>query len=257
MSFKKIMAFTLAEVLITLGIIGVVAALTVPTLVQRYKEKATVTKVNKVYSILSNALLSAINEYGTIDGWDITNSTSGAKDENGKTILDSTSMEVIGTRLGKFMKGTRLDENWGNDIIETNMQQVPIENRNNRFDRPVAFTLDDGTVIMIGSTYSGEACAKSTLNPLKICSCTVVWFPDITKKRIEGINQFSFLIMKDRIIPFGDPGEMANRSFDSTCKMSINKRESGRGCTSWIIKNKNMDYLHCDDLSWDGKKKCN
>lgn len=33
-------AFTLAEVLITLGIIGVVAALTIPTLVNNYRKKA-------------------------------------------------------------------------------------------------------------------------------------------------------------------------------------------------------------------------
>lgn len=32
--------FTLAEVLITLGIIGVVAALTIPTLIQNYKDRA-------------------------------------------------------------------------------------------------------------------------------------------------------------------------------------------------------------------------
>ena len=35
-------AFTLAEVLITLGIIGVVAAMTIPTLITSYKEKQTV-----------------------------------------------------------------------------------------------------------------------------------------------------------------------------------------------------------------------
>ena len=44
--------FTLAEVLITLGIIGVVAALTLPSLIQNYKEKATVTAVKESYSIL-------------------------------------------------------------------------------------------------------------------------------------------------------------------------------------------------------------
>ena len=35
---KKIFGFTLAEVLITLGIIGVVAAMTLPTLIQNYKK---------------------------------------------------------------------------------------------------------------------------------------------------------------------------------------------------------------------------
>ena len=36
--------FTLAEVLITLGIIGVVAAMTIPTLMQKYYEKQPVEK---------------------------------------------------------------------------------------------------------------------------------------------------------------------------------------------------------------------
>lgn len=35
---KKIIAFTLAEVLVTLGIIGVVAAMTIPTLVNSYQK---------------------------------------------------------------------------------------------------------------------------------------------------------------------------------------------------------------------------
>lgn len=41
-------AFTLAEVLITLGIIGVVAAMTLPTLVQKHQEKVTIAKLKKV-----------------------------------------------------------------------------------------------------------------------------------------------------------------------------------------------------------------
>lgn len=36
---KKAKAFTLAEVLITLGIIGVVAALTIPALMQNIQDK--------------------------------------------------------------------------------------------------------------------------------------------------------------------------------------------------------------------------
>ena len=42
-------AFTLAEVLITLGIIGVVAAMTIPTLMQKYYEKQTVAKLKETY----------------------------------------------------------------------------------------------------------------------------------------------------------------------------------------------------------------
>lgn len=47
-------AFTLAEVLITLGIIGVVAAITLPTLIQIQKNKALETAFKKAYTNLSN-----------------------------------------------------------------------------------------------------------------------------------------------------------------------------------------------------------
>ena len=49
-------AFTLAEVLVTLGIIGVVAAITMPSLVTHYKEKQTVVALKKFYSILEQAI---------------------------------------------------------------------------------------------------------------------------------------------------------------------------------------------------------
>lgn len=48
-------AFTLAEVLITLTIIGVVAAMTIPTLMSKYKEQTYVTGLKKAYSQLQNA----------------------------------------------------------------------------------------------------------------------------------------------------------------------------------------------------------
>ncbi len=48
---KKI-GFTLAEVLITLGIIGVVAALTIPTLVNNYQKKTYVTGLQRAYAQL-------------------------------------------------------------------------------------------------------------------------------------------------------------------------------------------------------------
>lgn len=37
----KLNSFTLAEVLVTLGIIGVVAALTMPTLIANYRKQVT------------------------------------------------------------------------------------------------------------------------------------------------------------------------------------------------------------------------
>ena len=70
--------FTLAEVLVTLGIIGVVSAMTVPTLMQNHQRKVYVTQLHKVYNELSQAVVSytaskkAVNlkeaRVGTTDG---------------------------------------------------------------------------------------------------------------------------------------------------------------------------------------------
>ena len=64
-SLKKA-AFTLAEVLITLGIIGIVAAMTIPTLVSNYKQKVLNNQFKKTYAMLNQALLSAQSQLGYI-----------------------------------------------------------------------------------------------------------------------------------------------------------------------------------------------
>lgn len=58
--------FTLAEVLITLGIIGVVAAISIPGLITKYQKLVTVVKLKKVYSQL-NQVMRYINEDPGID----------------------------------------------------------------------------------------------------------------------------------------------------------------------------------------------
>ncbi len=62
-------AFTLAEVLITLGIIGIVAALTIPTLIAKYQKKEFASRLSQTFSILSQAVKLAQVDYGDIQGW--------------------------------------------------------------------------------------------------------------------------------------------------------------------------------------------
>lgn len=65
----KTPAFTLAEVLITLGIIGIVAAMTLPTMIMNHRKQVTVNKVKKFYTVMSQATNSAIAEYGSMEDW--------------------------------------------------------------------------------------------------------------------------------------------------------------------------------------------
>lgn len=57
-------AFTLAEVLITLGIIGIVAALTIPGMIAKHKQKVLHTAFLRSISVFNNATKMALNEYG-------------------------------------------------------------------------------------------------------------------------------------------------------------------------------------------------
>ena len=55
MNFKKC-AFTLAEVLVTLTIIGVVAAMTIPVVSAKVKQHEYKTAAKKAFSVISNAI---------------------------------------------------------------------------------------------------------------------------------------------------------------------------------------------------------
>ncbi len=60
-------AFTLAEVLVTLGIIGVISAMTIPTLVNNYQEQVYVTQLRKVYSDISQAVEKILVESNSVN----------------------------------------------------------------------------------------------------------------------------------------------------------------------------------------------
>ena len=66
--------FTLAEVLITLGIIGVVVALTLPTLLASYRKNVVETRLETTYSLIYNALKLAENDYEDSSLWDVASS---------------------------------------------------------------------------------------------------------------------------------------------------------------------------------------
>ena len=92
-SFRKgrRVAFTLAEVLITLGIIGVVAALTIPNVIQHYKKQEVVARLKSAESIFNQMLYFSVAENGDPQNWDL-------RDYEGAT-NQTTSWENIATRV--------------------------------------------------------------------------------------------------------------------------------------------------------------
>ena len=64
-STKAKFGFTLAEVLITLGIIGIVAAMTIPTLISKNQKRVIEAKLKEDYSIIQQVIKS--NESNDVD----------------------------------------------------------------------------------------------------------------------------------------------------------------------------------------------
>lgn len=90
---KKTLAFTLAEVLITLGIIGVVAAMTIPTLMTKINHIKLKSQFKEGYAILSQAVKMAND-----DGWEIPP----------KTVSNVNTVFEQAENFSKYFKGATL-----------------------------------------------------------------------------------------------------------------------------------------------------
>ena len=111
-------AFTLAEVLITLGIIGVVAAMTLPTLIANYQKHVTVNRLKQTYSILYQAIRMSENENGLLETWDIPNTGLGSNTYTyGKTFFEQYLKPYI-----KVVKECKYlsNECWADEYIRPN-----------------------------------------------------------------------------------------------------------------------------------------
>lgn len=96
-------AFTLAEVLITLGIIGVVAAMTMPALVAEHQKKVAATRLEKFYSIMSQAVIRWEAEEGIIPEDFKFDSSIIKNGENNRVWFDET--------IGKYIQHESIKNN--------------------------------------------------------------------------------------------------------------------------------------------------
>ena len=97
---RKVLAFTLAETLIVMGIIGIVSALTLPNLNSSTGEKEKVAKVKKIYQNLDDAYGRARAVYGPLEEWFIT------------TTNDDDKAEIFMERVTEFMKISKKTNNY-------------------------------------------------------------------------------------------------------------------------------------------------
>ena len=141
-------AFTLAEVLITLGIIGIVAAMTMPTLIANYKNKVLVNQAKNSYSLLSNALMLSKSRNGYDSYGDLFNN-SRTDDE----IIDILSKDLKMTKICKANKGGCI--NW-----KTKYKKKTYRNGKTVYQdltKKSSAVLSDGSVVMLNTfNHNGD-----------------------------------------------------------------------------------------------------
>lgn len=111
--------FTLAEVLITLGIIGVVAVLTLPSIVAHQRKVEYSSRLKKFYSMMEQAIRMSEEDNGEILSW--TRSGATQMDDEGKTDYDANgkvSKDFFSTYFLPYFKYTKFED--GKNVILEN-----------------------------------------------------------------------------------------------------------------------------------------
>ena len=234
MNKNKNLAFTLAEVLIVIGIIGVVAALTLPNLNHATGDKETVTRLQKAYSILNEANDRAVAIYGPISTWP----------EECQNVLSDCWMK----RIGEFLKISKYcDVSAAARAAGTNVTCE--ESFIGNLDGYIVYQLSDGiTFSANGACPYCEGCERESvggfINVTDLCdeSISVDINGPNKGKNSDGIDQFRFMLSDSLgLLPEKDGRESVEEA-SSIC-MSY---KNGWQCTWWVMEFGNLDYLKAD-----------
>ena len=226
MIHKKNIAFTLAEVLITLGIIGVIAALTLPSLINNYRNKALKTGLKRSYSLMEQALSSmqartgitpTPEEYGRqkfkeeyIKEFKILLDCGlGSTDVNDRV---NASKYCVNEQLTD--KGQRFTDHYKTFDKKNQLDNTLINNGQ--------FVLADGTNIFIENW--DDHCLYISVDVNGLSHAPNVW----------GYDLFTFQLTKDgRLAPMGKPGtDYAPERF---CSKTSSHHFNGVACTYWAL----------------------
>lgn len=205
--FNKSVAFTLAEVLITLGIIGIVAALTIPALMNNIKDYQLKQAWKKEYAVMAQSVSRMTQENGgSLKGLFTNNAV--ARD-NFKQYLNYSRECANGASFGDC---------WASGYKE-------LGGNNGGWGNTAGLILNDGASVMFESNNGAWVnCSYAVTAQLLICGYAPVDVNGPAKgPNVIGRDIFDFWILENRILPEGCMQD--GRS--SSCSPSL----SGAGCS--------------------------
>ena len=220
-------AFTLPEVLLTLVIIGIIAALTIPALYSKIEEHILINRLKETYSMLTKAYELAKVDNGAFDTWNI--GPSSATDSSTKAYNYLKPYLKVSKDCGR---ATNKDcfANHYKALFNDNLNFQP--NQTNFLHKVL---LKNGVAL----------CFQNSDSNIGI-------FVDVNGKKGPnrgGVDFHRFKISNKGLIP-GDGMLKPNQW--NICKYKDNNFRS-LDCAAWAIEMGNMDYLR-RDVTEDWKK---
>ena len=215
--------FTLAEVLITLAIIGVIGALTVPALIQNTQKQEYVSALKKAYSTLSQVTQQIITDEGSAAEWESTDNIYTKYKEKLNTIKE------CGTGAGCWPQSS--DYKYLNGSAAGGWD---IENS----QRCGKIILADGASIAFA--YNTAECNSNWDNGglQNFCGRIYIDVNGAKKPNQIGRDVFFFGIKKTGIYPAGVDG-----AADRTCSTSnAAGGKFGEGCAARVLSEGAMNY---------------
>ena len=233
---KSNKAFTLAEVLLALAIIGVLVTVTILVVLQDTAGRETLLKVQKSYTIFSNAFENSVTKYGDIIDWDsvdtqtfahhVGNSILAAANCGTANDLSTVNDCVPGCPKIYKISGEMLDVCKSSDVSKLMTPD----------GQSYAFQIEDPSC----STDVTNNAANAPKGLKMVCGTVMV---DIfaskagNNKNMYGKDLFLFYITKDGILPAGLSDDKKFPYDASKCKKRVT--ENTAGCTAQYIYNKN------------------
>lgn len=233
---KKIYGFTIAEILITLGIIGVIASITIPALISNYKKSTTIGIIKKDISILSQASdLIKLNNGGTLVGaFGTTVSGESVSSYQSNNMTQKYLEQLKGTKycpyasrancFGDNSTGNWYDKNRGGDN----------RGSGNVNGTGAALSLPDGSALMLD--LNSENCTYTQIGHFLIPSCGFIFIDANGKKPPNSLGNdiFGVYVTKDGIVPMSDQ----NLSSSEYC---FSGEWSGWGCTAYLLNGQDWE----------------
>ncbi len=235
--FTHANAFTLAEVLITLAIIGIVAALTIPSLIAKYEKKVTVSRIQKDIAVLEQALRMSEAENGEMATWTLPETSH---TENTKFFAEKYLLPYLKTQKVSIPVS---EECWANTKTISGKEAINYTIGN-------AFGLSTACATLV----NGSNIYFWANDPTKDVPHAQIWV-DINGKKAPnmlGKDVFGFLINfsmgKFNPLGFGQTREeLTSESNESGCNKNNQSVHAGQKCSGLIATD---GWVISDDYPW-------